>query len=470
MELVQKQGLVMDYLKILVAVWGNFSAWKNANYRYNDKKHTSNTTLPLLLDVINPNYTYIILADTLIDTLMDKYGNISTYQEGLARIKSEAEKFIRERISVYPTKLKEENINILVLPAVGTFSKSKFVGNPNNFYALVYFELARNILNNLSSKPGFSSLSENSKPCLELYLDITHGLNFMTMMTYRAVKDILQIIAHFCKVRLIVLNSDPFVGSGNIDLNINKIEKINIIPAFNFYKYSETKFISVYNKLSDSEKKEIGTKLSNNRIIIDLRQKMGNIYAFCGAFLHGLPVFIYYFYEEIEEDVKHLINIFYSYITLNYQESLGAQELNVMQKVNFTGEFISLLQAYVLSSLLKNIVNRKEELFLADIEKIKEIFGYSKVIFQRLDRELSRLNNLKEKEDFDFKDYGFIAMEEGKYQVSQNLDDRNFFAHCGFGYDLIQVKKNGTSILIRPKKEMINQIKDAINRSLPIGG
>jgi len=45
----------------------------------------------------------------------------------------------------------------------------------------------------LGSKLAF--ISENNKPCLELYLDITHGLNFMTMMTYRAVKDILQIIA-----------------------------------------------------------------------------------------------------------------------------------------------------------------------------------------------------------------------------------------------------------------------------------
>lgn len=224
----------MDTTKILVAIWGNFSAWKDANYRYKNKIYTSSTTLPLLLDTIKPNYTYIILADTL----MDKYDNIFTYQEGLARIKNEAGAFIKEKIRSYPTKLKEDNINILILPAVGTFSRSRFVGNPNNFYALVYFELARNILRNLGSKLAF--ISENNKPCLELYLDITHGLNFMTMMTYRAVKDILQIIAYFCNVRLIVLNSDPLVGSGNIDLNINEIEKINVIPAFNFYRYSDT--------------------------------------------------------------------------------------------------------------------------------------------------------------------------------------------------------------------------------------
>ncbi|HCO38477.1 MAG TPA: TIGR01897 family CRISPR-associated protein [Aquificaceae bacterium] len=461
----------MDTTKILVAIWGNFSAWKDANYRYKNKIYTSSTTLPLLLDTIKPNYTYIILADTL----MDKYDNIFTYQEGLARIKNEAGAFIKEKIRSYPTKLKEDNINILILPAVGTFSRSRFVGNPNNFYALVYFELARNILRNLGSKLAF--ISENNKPCLELYLDITHGLNFMTMMTYRAVKDILQIIAYFCKVRLIVLNSDPLVGSGNIDLNINEIEKINVIPAFNFYKYQQhgAKFINVntYANLNENRKREIGTELSKNDSIINLKQKMSNIYAFCGAFLHGLPIYIYYFYEEItKEDIKPLINLFYSYIKLNYKETSDTQEINIIQETNFTEEFLSLLQAYILSSLLKNIysVEKKEELSLEDIEKVKGVFKYSRVISQRLERELSRLKDLKEKEDFDFKDYGLIAIGEGKYQGNSSFDERNFFAHCGFGYNVIQVKKHSNLIFIRPKKGMINQIKDAINRSLPLGG
>jgi CRISPR-associated protein Csx1 len=297
------------------------------------------------------------------------------------------------------------------------------------------------------------------------------------MMTYRAVKDILQIIAYFCKVRLIVLNSDPLVGSGNIDLNINEIEKINVIPAFNFYKYQQhgAKFINVntYANLNENRKREIGTELSKNDSIINLKQKMSNIYAFCGAFLHGLPIYIYYFYEEItKEDIKPLINLFYSYIKLNYKETSDTQEINIIQETNFTEEFLSLLQAYILSSLLKNIysVEKKEELFLEDIEKVKGVFKYSRVISQRLERELSRLKDLKEKEDFDFKDYGLIAIGEGKYQGNSSFDERNFFAHCGFGYNVIQVKKHGSFIFIRPKKGMINQIKDAINRSLPLGG
>ena len=33
----------MDTTKILVAIWGNFSAWKDANYRYKNKIYTSGT-------------------------------------------------------------------------------------------------------------------------------------------------------------------------------------------------------------------------------------------------------------------------------------------------------------------------------------------------------------------------------------------------------------------------------------------
>lgn len=432
----------MDTTKILVAIWGNFSAWKDANYRYKNKIYTSSTTLPLLLDTIKPNYTYIILADTL----MDKYDNIFTYQEGLARIKNEAGAFIKEKIRSYPTKLKEDNINILILPAVGTFSRSRFVGNPNNFYALVYFELARNILRNLGSKLAF--ISENNKPCLELYLDITHGLNFMTMMTYRAVKDILQIIAYFCNVRLIVLNSDPLVGSGNIDLNINEIEKINVIPAFNFYRYSDTMILI--------------PSPSGHEGVNALTKRMDRLYAFCSAFLHGLPVYMYYFYEKPKEDeIENIVKLFYDHIEVNVNGTF-----EVIQGLNFGESFISLLQGFLLSNLL--MVNAKDDgvVKMDDIERIKGIFKHSRTILQRLERELGKIKRVRIGSEF--KDYGFYA--EANYSPNDNFDGRNFFAHCGFVHNLIELKREGNTIFIKPKQRFIEEIHEALLESLPSGG
>jgi len=432
----------MDTTKILVAIWGNFSAWKDANYRYKNKIYTSSTTLPLLLDTIKPNYTYIILADTL----MDKYDNIFTYQEGLARIKNEAGAFIKEKIRSYPTKLKEDNINILILPAVGTFSRSRFVGNPNNFYALVYFELARNILRNLGSKLAF--ISENNKPCLELYLDITHGLNFMTMMTYRAVKDILQIIAYFCNVRLIVLNSDPLVGSGNIDLNINEIEKINVIPAFNFYRYSDTMLLI--------------QSPSGHEGVNALTKRMDRLYAFCSAFLHGLPVYMYYFYEKPKEDeIENIVKLFYDHIEVNVNGTF-----EVIQGLNFGESFISLLQGFLLSNLL--MVNAKDDgvVKMDDIERIKGIFKHSRTILQRLERELGKIKRVRIGSEF--KDYGFYA--EANYSPNDNFDGRNFFAHCGFVHNLIELKREGNTIFIKPKQRFIEEIHEALLESLPSGG
>ena len=432
----------MDTTKILVAIWGNFSAWKDANYRYKNKIYTSSTTLPLLLDTIKPNYTYIILADTL----MDKYDNIFTYQEGLARIKNEAGAFIKEKIRSYPTKLKEDNINILILPAVGTFSRSRFVGNPYNFYALVYFELARNILRNLGSKLAF--ISENNKPCLELYLDITHGLNFMTMMTYRAVKDILQIIAYFCNVRLIVLNSDPLVGSGNIDLNINEIEKINVIPAFNFYRYSDTMLLI--------------PSPSGHEGVNALTKRMDRLYAFCSAFLHGLPVYMYYFYEKPKEDeIENIVKLFYDHIEVNVNGTF-----EVIQGLNFGESFISLLQGFLLSNLL--MVNAKDDgvVKMDDIERIKGIFKHSRTILQRLERELGKIKRVRIGSEF--KDYGFYA--EANYSPNDNFDGRNFFAQCGFVHNLIELKREGNTIFIKPKQRFIEEIHEALLESLPSGG
>ncbi len=290
----------------------------------------------------------------------------------------------------------------------------------------------------------------------------------MTMMTYRAVKDILQIIAYFCNVRLIVLNSDPLVGSGNIDLNINEIEKINVIPAFNFYRYSDNRLLIPSPKLDNKEINKIENTLKKERNLVDFIQRMDRLYAFCGAFLHGLPVYMYYFYEKIQEDeIKSIVKLFCNYVHIKVNVN-GTFE--IIQGLNFGESFISLLQGFLLSNLLEFLrVDVKDDgaIRMDDIERIKGIFKHSKTILQRLERELGKIERMKESIGTEFKDYGDYV---NGYIPNNNFDSRNFFAHCGFVHNLIELKREGNTISIKPKQEFIEEIRKALLESLPLGG
>ncbi|MFN3599687.1 MAG: CRISPR-associated CARF protein Csx1, partial [Aquificaceae bacterium] len=262
-------------IRILLAIWGNYKNWRTATYKYRGEEFTSSTTLPLLFKAIEPDYTYVIVADTLMDEYMDEVN--SNYQQGIEKVREKTKIYIEEKMGEYTNDLEEKNLDILVLPGVGTFSKLKFIGDPNNFYALVYYKLGKSILKIMNDhKLIFGNSKEENKPCIEFYLDITHGLNYMTMMTYRAVKDILQIVAYFCKVQLVVLNSDPYPllksGGEGFLLNINEIERINVIPVFNFYRYHHLKLLKPSEFFDNEERENIGRTINQKKTMEKVRK------------------------------------------------------------------------------------------------------------------------------------------------------------------------------------------------------
>ena len=85
---------------------------------------------------------------------------------------------------------------------------------------------------------------------------------------------------------------------------------------------------------------------------------------------------------------------------------------------------------------------------------------------QRLERELGKIKRVRIGSEF--KDYGFYA--EANYSPNDNFDGRNFFAHCGFVHNLIELKREGNTIFIKPKQRFIEEIHEALLESLPSGG
>jgi len=73
-----------------------------------------------------------------------------------------------------------------VAPGIESFPNGVFEGNALDYYYYILAETSINLLRHPYNE-------------LETYLDLTHGLNYFTILTYRGIKEVLEIISIFKK-------------------------------------------------------------------------------------------------------------------------------------------------------------------------------------------------------------------------------------------------------------------------------
>lgn len=234
---------------ILVSVWGDPGGWDYVMYRtpelpairgckltdvgWNDRNIRQNSTLGAILesysDIIASAIVYV--ADTLAlspyvfdyeeaaricsgDNLCKDYKNIiecsKKYVLSFLRSNNVLEQYM-------------DRINVHVLPGIGEYKRKKgdkgdglkaaYIGHPSNYY----FGLLTHL---------YSYLVNNDKTIDTVLLDISHGINFMPVLGFRAVVEAIKLYMIERgreKTRLIVLNSDPVIGkeSTKTPKNIN---------------------------------------------------------------------------------------------------------------------------------------------------------------------------------------------------------------------------------------------------------
>ena len=180
-------------MKLLIAPWGNPEAWDKVTYIYNDYRKESYTSLHILQHVLKPDYTIIIALDTLA-----KDGN--NYEE----ILNDAENIIWSYARIFCII----NPKIIIAPGVGEFidrclnKRKSFKGSMKDYYAYIIYKLTE-IFSEILMKKDINRI--------EVHLDLTHGINYMPTLTYRAIRELLGIISIVKDVTLKVYNSDPYV-------------------------------------------------------------------------------------------------------------------------------------------------------------------------------------------------------------------------------------------------------------------
>ncbi|HID18708.1 TPA: TIGR01897 family CRISPR-associated protein [Candidatus Bathyarchaeota archaeon] len=302
--------------------------------------------------------------------------------------------------------------------------------------------------------------AEEGKEGLEVYLDLTHGINYMSILTYRVVKEILEIFSIFDEVIFKAYNADPFSEFAE-KLSINVIEDSKPTPTPFTEKAHNTKLKPLKGiNLSPEESR----KLFTEELKTSGKVKARELSALIGALYNGFPLALFRFYPEEKEilrkAVMEVLEVYEQYVRVSMEDG----KLRVERRTKMDRDLKICAYSYVIATLLdelKLVSRRETEVPLNELIRLREeLFKFDERLKARISRDLfhdylKKLDDLKEKVP-DWPDWIPFSKLEDKEECLP--DPRNFHAHSGLEYCTVEVAKSGETFMVRYREDRIKNV------------
>ncbi len=417
--------------RVLIVPWGNPFQWEPITYEYDGCKMKSSSTLPVLVNALKPEKILIFTLDTLANIQVRGKPEIEPkdfkrYSEVVEDVQSRIKWFIGNELSSdfldLIKMLKDGRVEIVVAPGVGLFKNINVEGDILDFYNYV--------LHVLSTK-----LPSNN---LEIYLDLTHGINFMPTLLYRALNNLLGLSAFVNECRLVVLNSEPYPQGFQRD------EKESIVST------TTLRIRTVENRVL--RPKPIYSRVSDDKLS-----------AFISSLANGLPLVFTTFYPEIDK-LKTLMDEELSEFLKNID--VGGRHIRRLR--GFSNDFKTLTKIYYLIRCLNSSHEMFGELPKEEVS-IDTLEGLTELVFKKIRRlEIITKRDVRQIRDIIKKAIKKEGKMSEKLRIGEKLlylnvynftkdknilkkdkiDPRDFVAHSGLISDLIYVRLCGEDKLL----------------------
>lgn len=406
-------------MKVLITPWGNPFEWKETTYVCNDFERVSVCTLPIIKEKVEPDVIIIIVLDTLANYTKNNpipQRDFSKYDEVEEDVRERVNYFIENKLRYDP-----KDMELVIAPGVGVFNNVRVEGNLLDFYHYIVFKLAELL----------------PTEDMTIYLDLTHGINFMPVLTYKAVTDLLSLASYTKNIRLVVLNSEPFP----LGLPQEEVKKAKL-------------------KLRLVERNEVRPK-QNLNVLRDKNYDKWN--AFISSIANGFPLVFATFYPKIEEvkiEIENRLKMFRDGISVNGSTVVRENELCLDFKI--LSELYYLLRT--LNTTFKDLPKQEVEL--------KELKRISEILFNKLPRigivVEEQIKFLEDRLTTNGRPKRYVTMRASSFMPLSELiqsgglsgsDDggrkvRNFIAHSGFEYNVTMVKvDNGGRLIFKYKSK-----------------
>ena len=407
---------------VLVVPWGNPFEWANVTYAYEEEDknivmENIPCTLPILKDAIKPDEIIIIVLDTLANFVKSgeppiSQRNFSCYEDVKEDVRERIRYFIEEKLGCDFNEIK-----LVISPGVGVFGNIRVEGEIIDYYHYTIYELAENL-------PTEDMI---------VYLDLTHGINFMPTLTYRALMNLLGLASYLREIRFKVLNSEPYPRG--IPKEVQKVKlRIRVVED------------------RDIKPKPILSLLED--------EKFNRWNAFISSVANGFPLVFATFYpniNEIRREIENKLGSFY--------DGISVSDRSVMRRSKLDSDFETLSKLYYLLKVLNTspMFNNmpKQEITLDELKVISEIL-FNKIprIGVIVEEQIKFLKNeIGRKNDHDWR-------RLSNWQGDRNRVIRNFIAHSGFECGVTMSKKDGSCIEFKCVPERENDVIDYAIESL----
>ncbi|ASJ09257.1 hypothetical protein A3L11_08460 [Thermococcus siculi] len=355
--------------RVLVATWGNPFQWRPIRYRVEcdrlglencrDVEMKNMSTLPVLIEALKPDRAIILALDTLANIRIRR--GDSTYEPDLeakelsdyAEVRKDVEErvrwFIEERVKplVKSEEVEREldRVEILVGPGLGEFDNASVSGDMLDFYGFTLFELSQRL-------PGGDA---------EVFLDLTHGINFMPVLAYRALKNLLGLSAYINEVSFHVLNSEPY-PQGSPEWAREAVKKS--VLHMRLVESSPVRPKPLYSLIP--EKPEWS--------------------AFISSVTNGFPLAFVTFYPKIDEvrnEIKGRYSEFLDSIEVKMSEDeMGVRKVYIRRNSNLSEDFRTEIKLFY----LLRVLNQKFRGYPKREATLDEMFEITRLLFRKMPR------------------------------------------------------------------------------------
>ncbi len=334
---------------------------------------------------------------------------------------------------------------LFIVPGIGTFNinNKRFIhrevkGGTSNYYNAIYYNTF-NTLNNIND-------SDNE---IDIYLDITHGINYMPVLCKDAVSLAANAYAATTgkRVKVITCNSDPLhpppkEDDKNIILHLNTISQVE----YSGYKSAEELLLRFVTDYLINKNHYINTLL---RLIENIkREDIEKVYKVAKAFTAGIVMIL----TKTKAEIANYKRMFEDKLEKEPLKDGNIHEngQDIFFKYENSDSRIALLHSItsVLDSVSLNIDN--DAVTLDQLEDVSNKY-YKNVIDSVYYIVSKELDDLKR-----YKDLGDTYILYGKLKYKDGFDEskagttnsRILYAHAGLEENVTWVKKVNDQIYI----------------------
>ena len=449
-------------MKVLIATWGYPFTWGFATYNYKGRKVTAKTTLPVLINSLKPNKVYVIATDTVLvrpgeEGQKDREAlrDIKTYGELKNRAKTLVEDYIKKNV-VPLLDDKSIPIEVVVNYNSGTYNNFLHFKRTIEDYYRKLFEIFREIF-----APYVGQAAD-----IDLYLDITHGINYMPAFAFDALKDFAKILSVNGKVNLTVLNSEPYPQPAPRDEQQQKNIHLSVYEVFKetYQKdFIDTKIDTegVIPTSDFNRQREVDTPFKSlEKLATATPEEERDVYTFLVSALEGYPLAVTQFFIEpqrLEQKIKETVEDYEGHTKVTHR-------VDGQISVKSENELSKHLPVLVFAWILAKFIEKRYNGGLNREVSLRELFGLKNTLYKRNSTlEIFLTRNLKDFENQHERGRRKKISFYGEHLPKDMF--RHFKAHSGLIFQFIDQIPTKEGYVYRYKPEEEERVKKLILKS-----